>query len=157
MEVSGGQLYAKSDADTGFTFVLSNPWTIPNKLIGIAFEQPWDAVCDIDFVRVYSSGIIISTGVKEKTGVPLQFALEQNYPNPFNPTTTISFDLPLRLLISLKVFDLLGKEVATIASGELEAGSYTRQWNATDIPNGVYFYRLQAGNFNETKKLILLK
>ena len=89
--------------------------------------------------------------------VPASFVLSQNYPNPFNPITTISFDLPSRVLVSLKVFDLLGKEVSTIVSGELGAGSYFKQWNGSDIPSGVYFYRLQAGSFSETKKLILLK
>ncbi len=98
----------------------------------------------------------VSVSTRDKR-VPASFALSQNYPNPFNPITTISFDLPSRSLVSLKVFNLLGKEVSRIVSGELEAGSYTRQWNAADMPSGVYFYRLQAGNFNETKKLILLK
>lgn len=98
----------------------------------------------------------VSVSTRDKR-IPTTFALSQNYPNPFNPTTTVSFDLPSRLLVSLKVFDLLGKEVSSIVSEELEAGSYTREWNAADIPCGVYFYRLQAGNFNETKKLLVLK
>ncbi len=88
---------------------------------------------------------------------PLTFALRQNYPNPFNPSTTIAFELPSRSLVSLKIFDLLGREVSTIVSGELQAGTYTRQWNAATMSSGVYFYRLQAGSFIETKKLLLLK
>lgn len=100
--------------------------------------------------------IPVSVSSRDKI-VSASFTLSQNYPNPFNPITTISFELPSRLVVSMKVFDLLGKEVSSIVSDELEAGSYTRQWNATDIPSGVYFYRLQAGNFNQTKKLILLK
>ena len=88
---------------------------------------------------------------------PKSYAVYQNYPNPFNPTTSISFDIPSRSVVSLKVFDLLGREVSTIVSGELQAGRYTRQWNATDISSGVYFYRLQAGAYSETKKLLLLK
>jgi len=100
--------------------------------------------------------IPVSVSTKDKE-TPASFVLSQNYPNPFNPTTTISFDLPSRQLISLKVFDLLGREVSTIASGVLQAGSYSRQWNAANIPSGVYFYCLQAGSFNQTKKLILLK
>jgi hypothetical protein len=85
------------------------------------------------------------------------YCLNQNYPNPFNPSTTISFNLRSRSFVSLKVFDLIGREVATIVSEEMQAGSYSRQWNAFDLPSGVYFYRLQAGLFAETKKLILLK
>lgn len=91
------------------------------------------------------------------SGYPKQFALLQNYPNPFNPATTISFTLPSRSFVSLKVFDGLGREVATIVSGEMSAGSYSKQWDASGLPSGVYFYRLQAGSFTETKKLILLR
>ncbi len=88
---------------------------------------------------------------------PDAFQLFQNYPNPFNPATTISFTLPSRSLVSLKIFDIVGREVSTIVSGELQAGSYTRQWNAAAFSSGVYFYRLQAGTYSETKKLLLLK
>jgi len=83
--------------------------------------------------------------------------LSQNYPNPFNPTTTISFSLPTKSFVSLKVFDILGRDVATIFSGELPAGTCTRQWNAANMASGVYYYRLQAGSYSETKKLVLLK
>jgi hypothetical protein len=88
---------------------------------------------------------------------PKEFTLNQNYPNPFNPSTTISFSLPQKLLVSLKVFDALGKEVSTLLSEELPAGKYRRQWSAAGLPSGIYFYRLQTGFFTETKKLILLK
>jgi hypothetical protein len=88
---------------------------------------------------------------------PERFALVDAYPNPFNPSTTISFILLSKLFVSLKVFDVLGREVATLVSEELSADAYTRQWNAAGIPSGVYFYRLQAGSFTETKKLVLLK
>ena len=89
--------------------------------------------------------------------VPKAFTLFQNYPNPFNPSTNISFSLPSRSFVSLKVFDLLGKEVATIVSEEMSAGSYSKQWNASKFASGVYFYRLQAGSFTEIKKLLFLK
>jgi hypothetical protein len=85
------------------------------------------------------------------------FSLSQNYPNPFNPMTIISFSLHQRSFVSLKIFDVRGREVSTIVLGELQAGSYARQWNATNMPSGVYFYRLQAGKYRETKKLLLLK
>ncbi|MDZ7406155.1 MAG: T9SS type A sorting domain-containing protein, partial [candidate division KSB1 bacterium] len=96
-------------------------------------------------------------GISSDETVLLQFHLEQNYPNPFNPTTTISFSLPLGSFVSLKVFDALGREVSTLVSEELAAGTYVRQWEAAGLPSGVYFYRLQAGSFTETKKLILLR
>jgi len=94
---------------------------------------------------------------KNEEKSPQDFILEQNYPNPFNPTTTISFNLPSRSFVSLKVFDGLGREVAIILSEELAAGNYTQQWNASGFSNGVYYYRLQAGTYFQTKKLVLLK
>ncbi|MDP2886152.1 MAG: FG-GAP-like repeat-containing protein [Ignavibacteria bacterium] len=89
--------------------------------------------------------------------VPAEFSLEQNYPNPFNPSTKISFSLPSTSYVSLRVFDVMGREVATLVSEELSAGNHTRQWNATGMPSGVYLYRLQAGSYVQTRKLILLK
>ena len=98
-------------------------------------------------------------------GTPRTFSLLQNYPNPFNPSTTISFILPSKSFVSLKVFDMIGREVATLASGELSAGTYTRQWNASNMSSGIYFYRLvandihsgQHGKVIETKKLVLIR
>jgi hypothetical protein len=92
-----------------------------------------------------------------QSNIPQAFSLSQNYPNPFNPTTTISFSIPSQSYVSLKVFDIAGREVATIVSGVIPAGTYARQWDATKMSSGVYFYRLQAGNLTETKKLVLLK
>ena len=87
----------------------------------------------------------------------LSFALYQNYPNPFNPITLISFTLPSASVVSLNIFDILGREVATVVSEKLSAGSYSRQWNAANMPSGIYFSRLQAGSLTQTKKLILMK
>jgi hypothetical protein len=89
--------------------------------------------------------------------IPTEFSLMQNYPNPFNPTTTISFALPSKAFVKLTVFDLIGREIAVLTSEELPAGTYTRQWNAVNMASGIYFYRIQAGSFVETKKLILLR
>lgn len=88
---------------------------------------------------------------------PEEFTLEQNYPNPFNPSTTISFYLPSKSFVSIKVFDVIGRVVATIVSQEMSAGKYSKQWNAANISSGIYFYRLQADSYSETKKLLLLK
>jgi ligand-binding sensor domain-containing protein len=91
------------------------------------------------------------------TDLPTNFSLNQNYPNPFNPTTTFSFSLPLKTFVSLRVFDALGREIAKLVNEQLFAGEHSWHWNAAGLPSGVYFYRLQAGSFTETKKLILLK
>ena len=86
-----------------------------------------------------------------------RFILYQNYPNPFNPTTTIKFDLPKTSQVTLKVFNTLGEEVATLVSERLSAGSYSCEWDASNLASGIYPYRLQAGDYVETKKMIILK
>jgi len=88
---------------------------------------------------------------------PGRFELYQNYPNPFNPTTVISFELAVSSYTTLKVYNVLGNEVATLVNGKMPAGRYTVEFDGEALQSGVYFYRLQAGNFSETKKLLLLK
>jgi hypothetical protein len=94
------------------------------------------------------------------TAVPKDFHLYQNYPNPFNPTTAIKFDLPKASRVTLKIYNILGEEVATLVSDWLTVGSYTYQWDASrsaGIASGVYLYQLEAGDFLKTRKMILLK
>ncbi len=100
---------------------------------------------------------LLITGVVKENGLPAEFSLSQNYPNPFNPTTIIKFALPKSVLTKLAVYDLLGRKVKTLIDGVLQAGYHEVSFNAIDLSNGVYFYRIQAGNFTETKKLIVLK
>ena len=108
--------------------------------------------------KIPISGNGTATGVMQYgDNIPTVYVLYQNYPNPFNPSTSFSFALPSKAYVIFKVFDVLGREVSTIVSGELPAGTYTRQWNAANMPSGVYFYHLQAGTYSATKKLLLLK
>jgi photosystem II stability/assembly factor-like uncharacterized protein len=86
-----------------------------------------------------------------------QYCLSQNYPNPFNPSTVIRYATPNQNKIILNIYDLLGREVATLENAVKQKGTYEVEWNASALPSGVYFYRLQAGSFNETKKLMLLR
>ena len=88
---------------------------------------------------------------------PEAFRLAQNYPNPFNPSTTIEFSLPGRGYVSLKVFNVLGQEMAALVAEELNAGTYATQWDGTAMPSGIYHYRLQTSGHSQTKKLVLLK
>lgn len=88
---------------------------------------------------------------------PIEFSVSQNYPNPFNPSTTITFTLPAKSFMTLIVFDSLGREVLKLISEEMPPGSYLRKWNAEGLSSGAYFFRLQAGSYIETKKLVLLK
>jgi ligand-binding sensor domain-containing protein len=98
------------------------------------------------------------TGVEEnQTQIPTLYALKQNYPNPFNPTTTISYQLPTNTIVTLKVYDVLGREIKTLVSERQKAGNHLVIFDANSLPSGVYFYRLQAGSYAETKKLVLLK
>jgi len=89
--------------------------------------------------------------------ITLSPILQQNYPNPFNPSTTIEFDLPKTGEVTLKVFNILGKEIATLVTTRLSAGSHTYKWEATNSASGVYLYRLEAGDYIETRKMILMK
>jgi hypothetical protein len=88
---------------------------------------------------------------------PVSFSLSQNYPNPFNPSTTVSYIIPHSSFVTLKVFDLLGREIATLVSDKLNAGTHTTRWDATGSPSGVYFFRLVAGEFTQTKKMVLVR
>lgn len=98
------------------------------------------------------------TGVRsQEQEIPSQCALEQNYPNPFNPTTVISYQLPMASRVNLTVYDVLGREVAMLMDQRQSVGTYSITFDAGSLPSGVYFYRLQAGAFTETKKLMLLK
>jgi photosystem II stability/assembly factor-like uncharacterized protein len=95
--------------------------------------------------------------------VPEKFSLMQNYPNPFNPSTLIKFNVPVDSRIRgndkvlLKIYDILGKEIETLVNEKLQPGSYSVEWNASQYPSGVYFYSLVAGEFRESRKMILLK
>ena len=90
-------------------------------------------------------------------GIPLRYTLSQNYPNPFNPSTVIDFSLPKASDVSLKVYNTLGQEVATLAHGMLPAGDHTVTFNAKSLASGIYFYRLTAGSFTSVRKMMLLK
>ncbi len=89
--------------------------------------------------------------------VPKEFQLQQNYPNPFNPTTIIEFALPKQSSVTLKLFDILGREIATLVDAELESGVHKINFDGQDLASGIYFYRIHAEGFLKTKKLMLLK
>jgi parallel beta-helix repeat protein len=98
-----------------------------------------------------------SAVIEVDAGTPKEFVLEQNYPNPFNPTTTFTYQLPVASLVKLEVFDVLGRKVATLVNEAQSAGTHRVVFNASGFSSGVYFYRLQAGNFSSTQKMMLLK
>lgn len=116
-------------------------------------------VADFDNHRIVRFDVSTLTMASEKHAslLPEKYELDQNFPNPFNPATQIKFTLPLRGFTSLKIFDLLGKEVATLLSQSHESGSYTVSFDASRLRSGVYFYTLRSGTFVQTKRMVFLK
>ena len=99
-----------------------------------------------------------TTEVKEyEPNLPSKFSLQQNYPNPFNPSTSIKYTIDSRQFVNLKVYDLLGREVATLVNEDKPSGNYEVNFIANGLSSGVYFYKLVSGNFVETKKMILMR
>jgi len=97
-------------------------------------------------------------GENGKNPIVSRFQLDQNYPNPFNPTTTISFSLPNASIVTLQVFDPTGREITTILdNAKREAGNHAVAFDASDLPSGVYFFRIQTGQYAATKKMMLIK
>ena len=120
------------------------------------FGPQGDVIRIYNFVRPVRGGLI--SDLKEsKAGLPYQYELKQNYPNPFNPSTTISFSIPVQGNVSLKIFNVIGQEVDEIVNENLSAGNYSIIWDGEELSSGVYLYRLQAGEFLESKKMVLLK
>lgn len=103
----------------------------------------------------YIGGISGITPVNNE--IPANYSLQQNYPNPFNPTTSFEFKIAETGLVKLSVYDALGREIETIVNKTLTAGTYKAEWNATKYPSGIYFYRIEAGNFSEVRKMTLVK
>ena len=110
---------------------------------------------DYDFATIKYSQL---TGINPiSSDIPNSYSLSQNYPNPFNPSTKIKFGVPKSGGVRLVIYDAIGREVATVVNEQLNAGTYEAQWNASNFPSGVYFYKITSGDFSETKKLILIK
>jgi hypothetical protein len=113
-----------------------------------------DAIYTIIRGTIYRINKVTSVENKE---IPTKFALYQNYPNPFNPSTTISYDLPVRAHVKLTVYNILGQEVATLVDKEQEPGRYNVKFDASGLPSGIYFYTLQTPYFTKTNKMVLVK
>jgi hypothetical protein len=132
--------------DATSTYTLPDQWGSINP----AFYDCWDF--DLKRPRACATSVI------EIPGLPVDFKVSQNYPNPFNPVTTIEFTVPVQAHVTLKVYNTLGQEVATLVNGEQKAANYIATWDAKDFASGIYFYKLTAGNFfSSTKKMVLLK
>ncbi|MGD8306720.1 MAG: T9SS type A sorting domain-containing protein, partial [Ignavibacteria bacterium] len=132
------------------TFNAGDEVVIRFRLFADAFTNAWGwAIDNLNIQNV--------TDANNGDALPTVYSLSQNYPNPFNPSTTIKFALPEAAQVELKVYDVLGAEVATLMNQELQAGRYDVNWDASQLASGVYIYRIKAGNFVDSKKLMLLK
>ncbi len=137
-----------------FTLVGTYAHDSLNGDIGLDGPRNHDPYGTVHLVRM---GIVTGIGSIETPRIPESFSLAQNYPNPFNPGTTISYQLPTQGQVTLKILDVLGREIATLINGEQTAGVKSITWNAVNVPSGIYFYRLQTKAFTQTRKLLLLK
>jgi outer membrane protein assembly factor BamB len=109
-------------------------------------------------IKCFSGGPVQPIGItNNNNNIPDKFALYQNYPNPFNPSTTISFDVPRLSDVSVKVFDILGREVALLINGKFNSGKYSASWNGENASSGVYFYEIKTVDYREVKKMMLVK
>ncbi len=148
-----GALWTTTNGGTTWTRVAGLPTVAEFSAVSIAGTNGVIA-CD--------SGIVLTPAAPLSTRIetaarPTEFALDQNYPNPFNPSTVISYQLPTSSDVKLVVYDMLGRELSTLVNTRQTAGRYQATFNAAGLSSGIYFYRLQAGTFTETRKMMLVK
>lgn len=150
----------------GYTFMTTDggvTWAAPprrsfNQLNAVHFNDDGNlawAVGNLGTVVEYDNPLVNVT--QTSTGVPEKFILSQNFPNPFNPSTKINYELPISNYVTLKIFDMMGREVYELVNANQNAGSYSVMFNASNLSSGIYYYKLSAGEFVETKKMLLVK
>ena len=122
----------------------------------IAWAGTFNGEEDVYYGRISQIPVAINDG-KDENRVPKTFSLYQNYPNPFNPSTKISFALPMQEFVTLKVYDVLGRQVKVLLNEIKEPGNYDINFDASRLPSGTYFYTLTAGSFTQTKKMLMIK
>jgi hypothetical protein len=147
---------------TDSTSLTTQPKTIySDSLVVLTLNANDGGTIDIALARVAgtteNSLDYTVTDIKGNSVKPLNFDLSQNYPNPFNPSTVINYSIKQASFVTLKIYDALGREIVTLVDGERGQGNYSVNFNARNLSNGIYFYRLTAGNFTDVKKMILLK
>ncbi|MBS4028006.1 MAG: T9SS type A sorting domain-containing protein, partial [Ignavibacteriales bacterium] len=147
-----GKLYGLKGSGTNTnTLITIDTITASSSVIGST------GVSGLLAMATRADSFLVSVNDEQRKEIPQSYFLEQNYPNPFNPTTQFTFGIPSDNFVTLKVFNILGKEIATLVNKQMKAGKHSIEWNATNAPSGMYFYRLTSGTFSETKKMIFLK
>ncbi len=148
--------------DDGKQICLDSSYYPPSGLWKWAAEGSVDYFPVWDGPHCYTIEVASDVSARPSDGLPTRWMMSQNYPNPFNPTTEIAFDVPSRSHVTLNVYNVLGQQVATLVDQELARGSYTADWDGTSTSgtaaaSGVYFYRLEADQYIDTKKMVLMK
>jgi hypothetical protein len=142
---SGGNIIANSNniivSTVGESFIGKSSNTINQNQIGFWYAYQQTTITDVEDEEI----------------IPTVFKLEQNYPNPFNPSTKIKFAVPEKSNVLIKVYDILGSEVTTLVNKEMDAGWYENNFNAAGLSSGIYLFRMEAGSYISTKKMILLR
>jgi photosystem II stability/assembly factor-like uncharacterized protein len=146
---------------TAVTYDAGESWSVIDTAANYQISFPsyivgWSSQYTTNVVRKYV-GPPLSVEEEQIDEMPTGYSLSQNYPNPFNPSTTFRYSIPNESKVIIKVYDILGKEIATLMDEEKSVGTYELTWNASSLPSGVYFYQLKAGDFIKTKKMTLLK
>jgi len=156
VELSNDSLFSHHYVDSTLIDTAATVWQLSNLIsywwrVSVQNEAGWGPS------SIPRSFRVVITGLPSQALPPRSFSLEQNYPNPFNPTTSIRFSLPYTTHVTLRVVDVLGKEVARLVDERRDAGTYAIVWNPTHLSSGVYLYQLRAGPFVRTRKLIFLQ
>jgi len=153
---AGGRDGVSSSTDGGSTWTQLNSGLEDTLVFGLVINPSGYLFAGVAYHGVFRS-IQSVTAVEAPKDYPTVFSISQNYPNPFNPTTQIRYTLSKESNITLTVYDILGMKIATLVNGKQEPGDHTVNWNALNVPSGVYFYKIVTGDFVQTKKMVLLK
>ena len=152
-----GNLFKTTSGGINWNIQSSNYYT-NDKFLSIKFTDEntgWVVGENGAILKTTTGGTVFISHISAE--IPEKYSLYQNYPNPFNPSTNIKFDIHKQGIASLKVFDLLGKEIETLVDENLSVGTYEVTFNASSLPSGIYFYVLKTGDFVESKKMMLVK
>ncbi len=155
---TGGVWSQNQSISKSFSYTLNSAWIPGNcNFIAIVYKDSSAGLYLSEVQQAVLQSVTNPLGVSSGNQIPAKYSLSQNYPNPFNPTTNIKFTIPKDGNVSLKIYDILGNEIAEYLKGFLKAGSYNAEINASGWASGVYFYKLAASDYTETKKMSLVK
>ena len=154
---TNGSLFKSVDGGYNWQQINTGVTNLFKKVQFINYDTGWIVGTNGVILKTTNANNLVISNVEKTESLPSEYSLSQNYPNPFNPSTTISFKIPKTDFVSLKIYDALGNEIKTIVNEIKTAGKFSVNFDGSNLPSGVYFYRLTSGNFSKTKKLLLLK